>query len=74
MLNIRLAHRSEQVEAKTDRTVELEVPAVLAGRLAETADKLPVGQGLELSGFLAPRRKQSKSLVFHVTQFELSEV
>jgi primosomal replication protein N len=74
MLNARVAHQSEQHEAKMPRSVEIEVAAVFAGQLAEEASRLPIGQKLELTGFLAPRRRQSKSLVLHVSKFELNEV
>ena len=70
MLNARLEHSSECVEADRPRSVELELPVVFAGKLAESADRLAVGRELTLAGFLAPRRKASKTLVLHVTAYE----
>lgn len=67
MLNARVSHGSRQAEAGTARDVEFEMAVVFAGKLAESASRMPVGQGLELSGFLAARRKLAKSLVLHVT-------
>ena len=69
-----LAHSSEQAEAGATRKVELELPAVFAGRAAQTADGLELGCRLQVTGFLAPKRKQSKLLSLHVTEFELIEV
>jgi len=69
-----LAHSSEQAEAGSIRKVELELAAVFAGRGAEQADRLDLGARLAVTGFLAPRRKQSKTLSLHVTEFELIEV
>ena len=73
ILDARLEHRSECVEAYRPRQVELEMPVVFAGRLAETADRLSVGRELSLTGFLAPRRKAGKLLVLHVTGYESIE-
>lgn len=67
MLNARVSHASRQAEAGAARDVEFEMAVVFAGKLAETASRMQVGQGLELSGFLAARRKLAKSLVLHVT-------
>ena len=71
MLNAQVTHKSECIEAGTPRTVEMEMPVVFAGRLAETAAHFAVGIELDVSGFLAPRRRQSKTLVLHVTGYEL---
>jgi primosomal replication protein N len=35
---------------------------------------LPMGVALQVEGFLAPRRRQSRQLVLHVNEFELIEV
>ncbi len=73
MLNAKLEHHSECVEADRPRQVDLEMPLVFAGRLAESANRLSVGRELALTGFLAPRRKASKALVLHVTAYELND-
>jgi primosomal replication protein N len=69
-----LRHESVQAEAGTDRQVELEIGLVFAGRLAQAADRLALGATLRAAGFLAPKRRQSKQLVLHVTEFESIEV
>ncbi len=74
MVSAKLRHLSQQREADTNRTVELELAAVFPGRLAQAADRVALGTALRLRGFLAPRRKASKTLVMHVTEFDLSEV
>lgn len=66
----RLAHQSMQREAGGDRQVELEIAAVAADRLALGIDRLALGASLRVSGFLAPRRRASRSLVLHLTEFE----
>jgi primosomal replication protein N len=69
-----LQHASSQAEAGTDRQVELEIGLVFAGTQALAADRLALGAQLRVAGFLAPRRRQSKQLVMHVTEFESIEV
>ena len=69
-----LGATSEQSEAGSARKVELELAAVFAGKSAEAASRLALGSMLAVSGFLAPRRKRSKVLSLHVTDFELIEV
>ena len=74
ILGATLAHSSEQSEAGSARRVELELAAVFAGKAAEAASRLALGSMLAVTGFLAPRRRHSKTLSLHVTQFELIEV
>ncbi len=73
ILSARLHHCSEQHEADSVRKVELEIAAVFAGRLAQRAERLALGKPLEVHGFIAPRRRQSKSWLLHVTEFESIE-
>jgi primosomal replication protein N len=74
ILSASLQHESGQQEAGTQRKVELEIALVFAGRLAGSADRIALGAGLQVRGFLAPKRRSSKQLVLHVTEFELIEV
>lgn len=69
MLGARLSHRSEAHEAGHVRQLEFDVALRFAGALAARADRLQLGQSIFVDGFLAPRRRQSKSLVVHVTEF-----
>ena len=55
------------------RNVEFEIDLVFAAELAIKADRLGLGQALQVAGFLAPRRRQSKSLLLHVSGYELIE-
>jgi len=69
MLNARLSHGSQVHEAGHARQLDFEVPVRFAGSVAARADRLALGEQVVVSGFLAPRRRQSKSLVLHVTEF-----
>ena len=74
ILGATLSHGSSQTEAGTKREVSLEIAAAFAGRIAESADRLGLGSKLRVRGFLARKRRDSKVLVLHVTEFELNEV
>jgi len=69
MLGARLSHRSEATEAGQSRQLEFDVALRFAGAIAARADRLQLGASILVDGFLAPRRRQSKSLVVHVTEF-----
>ena len=71
IVGLKLSHQSVQREAGADRTVELEISAIAADRLALRMDRVALGTELRLEGFLAPRRRNVKALVLHITDFEL---
>jgi primosomal replication protein N len=66
-----LSHESIQHEAGHDRQVEFDLPVRFAGDQAERVGQLPLGTQIEAQGFLAPRRKGSRSLRLHVTRFSV---
>ena len=70
IVGLKLAHHSVQREAGVDRTVDLEIAAIAADRVALRIDRVALGAELKLEGFLAPRRRNLKALVLHVTDFE----
>ncbi|WP_205617469.1 primosomal replication protein N [Pelomicrobium methylotrophicum] len=71
VLDFRIRHGSEQMEAGHVRRVEGEVEAVCVGPLAETIAAAGQGSGARFGGFLANRRQGSSQVVLHVTEFEL---
>ena len=71
IVGLKLSHQSVQREAGADRTIELEISAIAADRLALRMDRVALGSDLKLEGFLAPRRRNVKALVLHITDFEL---
>ncbi len=74
ILSATLRHTSQQMQAGAQRTIELELAALFAGRLAERADRIALGASIRASGFLAPKRKASRLMLLNVTEFELIEV
>jgi primosomal replication protein N len=73
MVGLKLAHQSSQREAGAERQVEFEMAAVAADAVALRMSRVPLGVTLRLDGFLAPRRRNVRSLVLHVTGFELAQ-
>lgn len=69
VLDCRLRHRSEQIEAGLPRSIEFEIRAVALGDLAPVINRVVPGDRLEVDGFLAPSRKGSSSLTLHITAF-----
>lgn len=72
-IEFRLIHASEQTEDGQPRQVECEMPCLVLGQMARImADSKP-GDGLVLSGFLAARSRNSRTLVLHVNKIEFLE-
>ena len=65
-----LLHMSDQVEAGIRRRVDLEIPAIAAGEISGRLNSAELGQTLSFTGFLAHKRRNSKSLIFHITDFK----
>lgn len=73
VLNFRIAHASEQIEAELPRKVECELQAVTLGQTAIMLRAAKPGDGVKLTGFLAAKSTQSRQLVLHVEQIEFLE-
>lgn len=71
VLDFRIRHGSEQMEAGHPRRVEVEVEAVCVGSLAEDIAAAGEARGARFAGFLAQRRPGDTRIVLHVTEFEL---
>jgi primosomal replication protein N len=70
VLEFRLRHASMQNEAGGSRRVELDIPAVAFGSLAQRlAQDAPEGT-IVACGFLAPRSLRSTQLVLHAQRIE----
>ena len=66
IVNATLFHSGAQVEAGIERRVELEVPCMAAGDLAQQLAQLPMDQSFLFEGFLARKSRQGKTLVLHI--------
>ncbi|MES2025115.1 MAG: primosomal replication protein N [Pseudomonadota bacterium] len=65
-----LLHSSQQTEAGVPRLVEFEVAAIAAGEISGRFNQAELGGIFQFTGFLARKSRNSKSLVFHLTDFE----
>jgi primosomal replication protein N len=70
IVTAKLLHESKQIEAGIERLVELEITALAAGEISGKFNQAELGKTFEFSGFLARKNRNSKSLVFHVLDFE----
>ena len=66
----KLQHSSQQTEAGTERLVEFEIAAIAAGEISGRFNRAELGAAFQFTGFLARKNRNSKSLVFHVIDFE----
>lgn len=70
IVTARLQHQSEQMEAGINRQVEFEIAAMAAGEISGRLNKASLGGMFRFSGFLARRNRNSKSVVFHIVDFD----
>jgi primosomal replication protein N len=69
VVEARIQHRSDVMEAGASRSLEFVVNAVALGPVAGRLEREALGAQLDLSGFLAPRSRRSSKLVLHVTGY-----
>lgn len=69
ILEIGLRHQAVVVEAGAERQLDFELEARAVGELAPRFEREDLGIALELTGFLAPRSRRTRKLVFHVTHY-----
>jgi len=70
IVSARLLHSSQQIEAGVPRLVELEIAAIAAGEISGRFNQADLGATFRFTGFLARKNRSSKSLVFHISDFE----
>ena len=70
IVELKLHHASEQLEAGKPRKVALELTALAAGELARQLSRAPLGASIKATGFLAHPAKAQVRLVLHLTEFE----
>jgi primosomal replication protein N len=70
IVSAKLSHNSEQIEAGIPRQIELEIVAVAAGEISGRFNRAELGVAYRFTGFLARKNRNSKSLVFHIADFE----
>jgi len=73
VIEFRVTHRSEQIEADAQRLVECELACVALGTMALLLKDASPGTALKVGGFLAARSLKQKVPVLHVTMIEFAE-
>ena len=69
----RLLHQSEQAEAGTPRQTACAMPVLAMGETANWLDATPLGVEVRISGFLAAKSRNSKTLILHVQTIDFLE-
>jgi primosomal replication protein N len=72
IVSAKLLHSSQQVEAGVERLVEFEIAAIAAGEISGRFNQAELGRKFKFTGFLARKNRNSRSLVFHITDFEIT--
>lgn len=70
IVSAKLQHSSEQIEAGIPRQIEFEMTAIAAGDISGRFNQAELGKMFWFTGFLTRKSRNSKSLVFHITDIE----
>lgn len=70
IMSAKLLHSSQQIEAGIPRLIEFEMAALAAGEISGRFSQAELGGTFQFTGFLARKNRNSKSLVFHIIDFE----
>lgn len=73
VVNFRLSHASEQIEAGHVRSVQCEVAGLAFDREARLMAAARLGMQVKVTGFLAGKSRDSKQLILHATNIEFVE-
>lgn len=72
VIEFRLTHASQQLEAGHQRQVEFEMACKAAGELAGRVAGMHAGDPMTVEGFLNRRHHKSQQVILHVTNIELN--
>jgi primosomal replication protein N len=73
IVSAKLLHSSQQFEAGVQRLVEFEIAAIAAGEISGRFNQAELGGTFQFTGFLARKNRNSKSLIFHITEISSIE-
>jgi primosomal replication protein N len=74
VVSAKLAHNSQQLEAKALRLIEFEISALAVGEISGRLNQIELGQLYRFTGFMARKNRNSKSLIFHVNEISEDQV
>ena len=70
LLNCKISHASEQIEAGGKRQVQCEVNVVALDKMALALSRCKMGDSLRITGFLSRQGRMNTKLILHVNQLE----
>ncbi len=73
LINFRLLHRSQQIEAGVKRQVECEMNGVAMAEVAKAMSGMRIGQTVRVVGFLNRKNRMSAQQILHATKAEQHE-
>ena len=73
LVNFRLLHRSQQIEAGVKRQVECEMNGIAMAEVAKAMSGMQIGQTVRVVGFLNRKNRMSAQQILHATKAERHE-
>ncbi len=70
LIECKILHESQQIEASMARQVKVELAALAVGELAKQLSQLELAQTLSVTGFLAQKSQKSSHIVLHICSLE----
>lgn len=70
-LDLVVKHESQVVEADLPRKVQLELRAVAIGKIAQALNQMPIGNDMNVVGFLGATRS-GRGVLLHITELNPS--
>jgi primosomal replication protein N len=70
LIECKILHESQQIEANIARQVKVELAALAVGDIAKKLSQLELAQTLSVSGFLAQKSQKSSHIVLHICSLE----
>lgn len=70
LIECRIRHESKQIEANSERMVQVEIPAIAIGEMARKVSQLGLAQPLRVTGFIAQKSQKSQQIVLHICSLE----
>lgn len=70
LIECRIRHESKQIEANSERMVQVEIPAIAIGEMARKVSQLNLAQPLRVTGFIAQKSQKSQQIVLHICSLE----
>jgi primosomal replication protein N len=68
VVNFKLTHKSQQIEAGYRRQVDCDVNGIAIGEVAVAMSRLQAGHAVAVEGFLNRKNRMSAQLILHVTK------